>query len=63
MFDIFKIYWCDDCLKVVIIDYDFGDFEVECWIFELIGVDVIGFQSKCEEDFFEVVFDCVVMIN
>lgn len=63
MSDVPKTHWRDDRPKVVITDYDFGDLEVERGILEPIGADVIGLQSKSEEDLFEAAVDCAAMIN
>lgn len=49
--------------KVVITDYDFGDINVERKILESIGAQVIGLQSKTEQDLFDVAHDCAAMIN
>lgn len=55
--------WRSDRPKVVITDYDFGDISVECGILEAIGAEVVGLQSRCEEDLFEAARDCAAMIN
>jgi len=49
--------------KVVITDYDFGDIDVERNLLEPIGAEVIGLQSKNEEELFEAATDCAAMIN
>ncbi|QDG75381.1 C-terminal binding protein [Labrenzia sp. PHM005] len=56
-------FWRDDRPKVVITDYDFGDIDVEREILEAVGAEVIGLQSKKEEDLFEAARDCAAMIN
>lgn len=55
--------WRDDRPKVVITDFDFGDIDVERNILEAIGAEVIGLQSKREEDLYEAARDCAAMIN
>lgn len=62
MSEVVKIYR-DDRPKVVITDFDFGDIEVERKILEAVGAEVIGLQSKKEEDLFEAAQDCAAMIN
>lgn len=52
-----------DSPKVVITDYDFGDINVEREILEAVGAQVIGLQSKTEDDLIEAASDCAAMIN
>lgn len=49
--------------KVVITDYDFGDLDIEREILEPVGAEVVGLQSKREEDLFEAAEDCAAMVN
>ena len=55
--------WRKDRPKVVITDYDFGDIDVERNILEAIGAEVIGLQSKSEDELFVAARDCAAMIN
>ncbi len=63
MSDAGKMPWRADRPKVVITDFDFGDINVERDILEGIGAEVIGLQSKAQEDLFEAARDCAAMIN
>lgn len=63
MSDSTKTPWRADKPKVVITDFDFGDIDVERAILEAIGAEVIGLQSKSEEDLFLAARDCAAMIN
>jgi len=63
MSDVPKKHWRDDRPRVVITDYDFGDIDVERGILEAVGAEVVGLQSKSEEDLFEAAHDCAAMIN
>ena len=47
--------------KVVITDYDYGDFEIEKAILHGVGAEVIPLQAKCEEELFEAAEDCFGM--
>ncbi|WP_319529616.1 C-terminal binding protein [uncultured Cohaesibacter sp.] len=49
--------------KVIISDYDYGDYEVERAILEEAGARVVALQAKCEEDLFEEVKDCAAIMN
>ena len=49
--------------KVIISDYDYGDYEVERAILEAAGARVVALQAKCEEDLFEEVKDCAAIMN
>ncbi len=49
--------------KVIISDYDYGDYEVERKILEAAGARVVALQAKCEEDLFEEVRDCAAIMN
>ncbi len=53
----------EDRPKVVITDYDFGNLDIEREILESVGAEVIGLQSKREEDLFEAAQDCAAMVN
>ena len=48
---------------MVITDFDFGDIDVERNVLEAVGAQVIGLQSKREEELFEAARDCAAMIN
>ena len=63
MSDVPEKPWRDDRPKVVITDFDFGDIDVERKILEAVGAEVVGLQSKQEEDLFEAARDCAAMIN
>lgn len=63
MSDVPEKPWRDDRPKVVITDFDFGDIDVERSILEAVGAEVVGLQSKQEEDLFEAARDCAAMIN
>lgn len=53
----------EDRPKVVVTDFDYGNLDVERGILEPIGAEVIGLQSKHEEDLFEAARDCAAMVN
>ncbi|MBG6176661.1 D-3-phosphoglycerate dehydrogenase [Labrenzia sp. EL_208] len=63
MSDVPKKPWRDDRPKVVITDFDFGDTDVERKILEDVGAEVVGLQSKQEDDLFDAARDCAAMIN
>lgn len=63
MSDVPKKTWRDDRPKVVITDFDFGDTDVERKILEAVGAEVVGLQSKQEDDLFDAARDCAAMIN
>ncbi|MBG6211235.1 D-3-phosphoglycerate dehydrogenase [Labrenzia sp. EL_126] len=63
MSDVPKKPWRDDRPKVVITDFDFGDTDVERKILEAVGAEVVGLQSKQEDDLFDAARDCAAMIN
>lgn len=63
MSDVPEKPWRDDRPKVVITDFDFGDIDLERKILEAVGAEVVGLQSKQEEDLFEAARDCAAMIN
>lgn len=63
MSDVPEKPWRDDRPKVVITDFDFGDIDVEREILEAVGAEVVGLQSKREEDLFEAARDSAAMIN
>ncbi|WP_305985820.1 C-terminal binding protein [Roseibium sp. MMSF_3544] len=63
MSDVPEKPWRDDRPKVVITDFDFGDIDVEREILEAVGAEVVGLQSKQEEDLFEAARDSAAMIN
>lgn len=63
MSDVPEKPWRDDRPKVVITDFDFGDIDVERKILEAVGAEVVGLQSKQEEDLFEAARDCAAMVN
>lgn len=63
MSDVPEKPWREDRPKVVITDFDFGDIDVERNILEAVGAEVVGLQSKQEEDLFEAARDCAAMIN
>lgn len=52
-----------DSPKVVITDYDFGNIDVEREILEAVGAEVIGLQSKNENDLQDAAKNCAAMIN
>ncbi|MCV0426655.1 MAG: C-terminal binding protein [Roseibium sp.] len=63
MSDVPEMPWRDDRPKVVITDFDFGDIDVERNILEAVGAEVVGLQSKQEDDLFDAARDCAAMIN
>ena len=63
MSDIETVARRKDNPKVIITDYDFGNIDVERNILENVGAQVIGLQSKSEDELLEVAPDCAAMIN
>ena len=49
--------------KVVITDYDYGDFDIERRILEAAGARVVALQAKSEEDLFTETDDCDAVMN
>jgi len=49
--------------KVVITDYDYGDYDIERDILERAGARVVALQAKSETELFEEVRDCAAVMN